>query len=211
MTFKAILWDVDGTLVDSEKLHYECLKDYCREKNIPIYLSENETQGVSLSEIWHMANIDNFVKNKETWIKDINNQYIKKISPHILREGISDLVKLLDQKGYIQVCVSSGEKEVVEANLVKTGIHHYMKFWISREDVIYPKPNPEPYLKACELLKLASQDAIVIEDSSIGVKAAKAAGIFTIAFANAENKIDAIYSADKVVNSTQEIREILII
>jgi HAD superfamily hydrolase (TIGR01509 family) len=210
MTLKAILWDVDGTLVDSEKLHYACLQQHCVNTNIPFVLTEAETLGVSLSDIWHIAKIHAYVKDKQAWVNTINRMYIDKISSRILRKGIASLIQFIHLNGYPQACVSNGEADVVKANLQKTGLSPYMKFWLTRDDVIHPKPHPEIYLNACQLLGLTSHEVIAVEDSLTGIKSAKSAGIFTVAIVDNKEKMKEHSLADAKVMTAEEIKKIII-
>lgn len=101
--------------------------------------------------------------------------------------------------------IASGSRRVlIESFLNKYQLNQLIMVIISAEDLQFPKPHPEVYLKALAGLDLSSREVIAIEDSNLGVEAAQTANIFTVGL-NMQNKSD--LKADLVVSKFQEISE----
>ncbi len=82
----------------------------------------------------------------------------------------------------LQACVSNSGRRVVEANIGAIAMPDALRFALSRDDVTHGKPHPEPYLRAAERLGVHPSACIVVEDSPVGARSGKAAGMVTIAW-----------------------------
>lgn len=180
---RAVLWDIDGTLMDSEPWHQNAMIEVCR------------GYGHELSEAMCMASVgvafrDHYARlhalrplpvTVDRWADEINALYVARVADVRPRAGAFALVEGFAARGLHQACVSNSGRAVVDANLAAMALPHF-RFSISRDDVANGKPHPEPYLRAAETLGLPPDACAVIEDSPTGARSAVAAGMLTIAW-----------------------------
>ena len=175
ITTAALLFDLDGTLVGTEKFDIKLLKTILKKYELDTNLN---FKGYNLDE--YLSNLTNdkilqkkikseFVSEYELILKniqiEINNELVK-----YLKIGISPLVAL----------VTANNKKLTKQILNKTGLSKYFEIIITCEDVKHQKPHPEPYLKAMKELNVSPENCIVFEDSEIGINSAQSAGIKTV-------------------------------
>mgnify|MGYP001614723318 CR=1 FL=1 len=175
ITTAALLFDLDGTLVGTEKFDIKLLKTILKKYELDTNLN---FKGYNLDE--YLSNLTNdkilqkkikseFVSEYELILKniqiEINNELVK-----YLKIGISPLVAL----------VTANNKKLTRQILNKTGLSKYFEIIITCEDVKHQKPHPEPYLKAMKELNVSPENCIVFEDSEIGINSAQSAGIKTV-------------------------------
>lgn len=180
---RAVLWDIDGTLVDSEPNHHRALVSACRAMGLQ--MTEDDGRrfvGVSYTDMYPMlSRFGRVTKSFEDLHEAILRDYVAHIDLVGPRDGAVELVERFAGLGLRQACVSNSPRPVIEANLRVLGLAH-LEFAVGREDVAVGKPNPEGYLLAARRLGLPPQACAVIEDSPTGARAAKTAGMLTIAW-----------------------------
>lgn len=184
---KAVLFDMDGVLFDSMKNHatawHEAMKQYgMRLSREEAYLHEGRTGAatiniVSQRERGYEADEEEIKRIYQTK-SDIFNQ-LPKADP---MPGAFEVLKKIKAAGLIPMVVTgSGQLSLLDK------LNHYFPGIFQRElmvtafDVKYGKPNPEPYLMALQKAGIQANEAVVIENAPLGVRAGVAAGIFTIA------------------------------
>lgn len=184
MSIKAIAWDIDGTLVDSEPLHHRAL------------LAGTAHFGTDLSDIpeerfrgIHMDAVFEEVKPRlpvnlgfEPWIERIREHYMASAGELRPIEGVLEAMDAATDYGLLQVCVSNSGRNIVDTNIDALGIADKLRFSISINDVLNGKPDPEPYLAAAERLQLAPTEMIAVEDSLTGAISARAAGMKVVGY-----------------------------
>lgn len=179
MTKKAVLWDMDGTLIDSEPLHARALKQAMATQGliIPDDLEQRVT-GLAADAVydWLCQELGLSVAF-EGWIALKYSAYLDRV--HQIRPFAKalELWRTLDRAGIAQAIVSNSDRRIVDANLTHAGIAKARQITVSRNDVRHGKPNPEPFLRAAWLLGTAPKDCIVLEDSPTGALAGLAAGM----------------------------------
>lgn len=198
----AIIWDIDGTLIDSEPLHQRALEAVCDSYNVDISdLAPDHFTGINIHQVWD-ALCARFPKTlqRADWESQINSFYGAN-APHLTEiPGAAETVRALANLGIRQAAVSNSNRIIVDANLDSLGIAQMLEFSFSLEDVSRPKPDPEPYLLALKRMGLAPHMAIAIEDSFSGVSSARAAQIHTLCYRSS-------HGADQVIQSLAEILE----
>lgn len=172
ITTTALLFDLDGTLVSTEKFDTKLLKTILKKYELDTSLNfRGYNLDEYLSALTNDKNLQKKIKSEfmseyELILKniqiEINNELVK-----YLRIGISPLVAL----------VTANNKKLTRQILNKTGLSKYFEIIITCEDVKHQKPNPEPYLKAIKELNVSPENCIVFEDSEIGINSAQSAGI----------------------------------
>lgn len=174
----AILFDMDGVIVDSNPTHTIALKQFCLKHGY------NLTDQQLREKIYGRANKD--------WIPNLFGEIPEKLRQEyadekeaLFREiyhdimpvdGLIDFLNLLDKEGIKRAIATSAPRANVDFTLSKTATGRYFNTILDEAFVTIGKPHPEIYLKSAVALGMAPEQCIVIEDSISGVKAGKAAG-----------------------------------
>lgn len=207
--YKVICWDIDGTLVDTEELHYSCLKRVCENGGYKLESSIYDLAGLSLFDLWDKFKLQEHFLSKEEWLKQIHSLYESHINDNFVRDGIREVLATIKNLDILQVAVSNGERRVVQANLKNCNLTSFFQASISRDDIQLPKPAPEAYLSALELIQVKPEDAIAVEDSPTGVQAAKSAGIKVVAFPNQHTMKMDFSNADHIIDHPFELVDLI--
>ncbi|MBI5346467.1 MAG: HAD family phosphatase [Chlamydiae bacterium] len=211
MNIKALLIDMDGVLVISEQKHFiawqKVLDTY---KILHTNFEYQDVVGVADNDIAKMF-IDRF--SLPITVEELCNLK-KEFFIDSMVEGIHSpkgrdrFLKEAKNK-YLLAVVSSSSRREIEAVLKRENILNYFSFFIGAEDTHRHKPFPDPYLLALEKTKLSSMEAIAIEDSPSGIKAALKANVKVLAISSYMNS----YSDDlqvKFYKDFNEVREVLL-
>ncbi|TIN09379.1 HAD family phosphatase [Mesorhizobium sp.] len=182
MTPKAVFWDMDGTLVDSEPLHEAALIAALHSVGIaaPANLHER-VLGIAAWPVYEMLR-DEFGLGLafDDWIVRKYDHYLPMAETLKPRPGAIEIYNELRALGVAQAVVSNSDRLVVDANLRMVGLFYPGMKTISRNDVREGKPHAEPFLRAAWLAGVDPADAVAVEDSVTGSTAGLAAGMKTI-------------------------------
>jgi HAD superfamily hydrolase (TIGR01509 family) len=203
--YKAVLWDIDGTLIDTEGLHFRILEKLCEERGHLLPCAPEEIAGLSVYKIWDALDLSRSFSTQESWIEAMHSRYFHHLQEGLLRSGIKEALNKIHQAGLVQIAVSNGNRQMVDMNLKQTGISSYFSHTISCDDVVNPKPDPEPYQKALDYLNIEGDQAVAVEDTLVGIIAAKKAFLTTFAFPNAHTQHLNFELADFVIEHPKEI------
>ncbi|WP_306260470.1 HAD family phosphatase [Pararhizobium sp. IMCC21322] len=186
MGIKAVLWDIDGTLVDSEPLHLKALLAVCMQYNADISdLPDDTFIGVNLNGVWDALKRRFPAElTRGVWTKAIDDHYVRQSETLHAMPGAIETIKSLHGLGIRQAAVSNSGRKVVDTNLEFLRTNGIFEFSISLDDVSEAKPDPEPYLQAMSKMEIEPSQALAIEDSHSGAKSAKAAGLTLVAYNN---------------------------
>lgn len=175
---KAVIFDMDGVLIDSLPEHYRTLRNMFSELGVRYDISEYETMDITagvmnliprvLKEHNKKANVKPLIKKRESMIN------INKIH---LNPGVLKLLKALKKNKYKTAVASGGTRHFVISALKKNKIRRYFDAVVTGEDHVRKKPHPDIFLTAARKLKVKPRECLVIEDSHDGVTAAKRAGM----------------------------------
>jgi len=184
-TVKAILWDMDGTIMSTEKLHAQAIYDVLRLVR-PIYPSIHEIEELVVGKTdfhaYELLNISElsileFIDQKNTLLRA---KFFNCPHEDILLPAVADLISEIANSGLKQVIVTSSEKEAAHISLQHLKLQHFFDHIITREDTEKNKPDPMPYFHALNILSLEAKDVIIFEDSPTGLAAAMATQALTI-------------------------------
>ncbi|MCZ8543690.1 HAD family phosphatase [Mesorhizobium qingshengii] len=179
---KAVFWDMDGTLVDSEPLHEAALVAAMRSVGLvpPPDLHER-VLGVAAWPVYEMMR-DEFGLDLpfDDWIVRKYEHYLPLVESLKPRPGAIEIFSDLRARGVAQAVVSNSDRMIVDANLRMVGLTYPGMKTISRNDVHDGKPHPEPFLRAAYLAGVDPAHAVAIDDSWPGAMAGLAAGMKTI-------------------------------
>ncbi|MGF1476025.1 MAG: HAD family hydrolase [Geminicoccaceae bacterium] len=182
LTRPAILWDMDGTLVDSEPLHEAALVQALRHVDLsPPEEFHKHIVGRDAREVhaWCRQHLGLELELRD-WLRLKYRTYFASVARLKPRSGAVDLFNELSTEGFAQAVVSNSDRMIVSANLDTVGLTDPGLITVSRNDVRDGKPLPEPYLRAAWLLQVDPKDCVVVEDSVTGAKAGLAAGMRTL-------------------------------
>jgi len=186
--YQAVIFDLDGTLVDSMWIWEQIDIDFLKERghDLPEDL-QKDIEGSSFSEtalyFKERFNLEEDVETiKRIWIDMANNFYAEKIK---LKKGIQELLDLFKEKGIKMGIATSNSRELAEEVLKRNGVRDYFEVLVTSCDVKKGKPEPDVFLKAAELMHMDPDDCLVFEDTHAGVLAGKAAGMDVIAIYDA--------------------------
>lgn len=208
--FKAFIFDLDGVLIDTEPVFFEHMKGFLESKNFDISnLKFTDVVGTDAQSRFKALSkkIPNFYKDIDTFrseFKKFKKDY-KFDYKTVVFDGVYDILEDLKNKGYKIALASSSYKDTIKKVMDELNFYHYFDFVISGEDLKESKPNPEIYLKTVEELGLIPDECLVVEDSTTGIKAAKSAGLYTVAIKDKKFYIDQS-QADICISSISELK-----
>lgn len=204
---KAILWDNDGVLVDTEKFYYQSTKEILSKYDVDL-TKDLYIQNLLINSCgaWHLIP-ENKLPNRDisSLRAERNLRYSELIkSSGLLIDGVTETLENLHRK-YKMAVVTSCIKTHFDLIHSSTNIIQYFDFVLTREAYKVSKPDPEPYLLAVEKLALPKEECLVIEDSQRGLIAAHAAGIQCWIIPNEFTRDLDFSLAAKVLNNISEV------
>jgi beta-phosphoglucomutase len=204
MNDKAVLWDLDGTLVDSEEFHWLSWRDTVRAEGIELtydqFLASFGQRNDRILPVWLGADVD---AGRVRRIGDEKEaEYRRLAETHGLTPlpGAREWLSALKTAGWNQAIASSAPRLNVVMMLRVAGLDDCFDAIVSADDVTAGKPDPQVFLKAAEKLGVTPSRCIVVEDAAAGVEAAHRAGMRCIGVKK-HGRVD----ADLFVNSLADL------
>ena len=204
---KAVIFDMDGVIVDSEPINYEVIRITFEKAGVKIskkeFIEEWIVKGTGSREAIKRHNIkmssEDLQKIKKKIYLDILKRKVK-LKPNAKRT----IINL--HKKYKLALASQGHRYNIDIIVKKFKLSKFFQAIIGKQDVNKGKPNPEIFLKASKELKVKPEECLVIEDTEKGIIAAKRAGMICIAVPDTwTKKYNDFSKADLVVNLLGEI------
>jgi beta-phosphoglucomutase len=204
---RAVLWDLDGTLVDSEEYHWQAWRDAMAAEGVRItrdqFLETFGWRNDSIIPRWLGAeatpeHVERIGAAKEANYRSLVRRYGIAPSP-----GADVWVRRLHREGWLQAVASSAPRLNIEVVLEVLGLASCFEAIVSAEDVQRGKPDPEVFLLAASRLGVEASRSIVVEDARAGVEAAQRAGMRSIGL----TRSGASLGADVEVGSLRELPE----
>jgi HAD superfamily hydrolase (TIGR01509 family) len=206
---KAVIFDMDGVIIDSEPFHWEVNKKNFYTLGIEVPEKEYENYiGVSNVNMWTE------IKKKHGLLQPVEQLVNMQVSGNIdfmKRErfdpidGVIDFIVELKSRNTALAIASSSPNIIIGMVLNGFGIKKYFDVIVSGEDFENGKPAPDIFLKAASLLKISPEQCIVIEDSTHGVDAARAAGMKCLGFSNKNSLNQDLKNADSVFKTFRDL------
>lgn len=196
MLVKAVLFDMNGVIVNDESLHKQAFQKSLEEINLSLTSKQYNDYFIGRTDR------DGFVDFLTAAKKDFNQNLIKELmfkkgqayqqlaqnnlTPY---PGVIDFIKSLFEAGLSLGLVTSSTRVETEIVLSTLKINHFFSKTVTFDDIKIGKPNPEGYLKAANLLNTEASNCLVIEDAPSGILAAKKAGMKILAVTNTHSQL----------------------
>ena len=183
-TVRAVLWDMDGTLIDSEEFHWISWRETLQKEGVPItqeqFLATFGQRNDSiipqlLGTTATPERIERISTAKEKLYRDLVRRHGMKPLP-----GVAVWLERLHETGWLQAIGSAAPCANIEVVLKALSAAHLFQAIVSAEDVQHGKPDPQVYLVAASRLGAPPERSIVVEDAFAGVQAARRAGMHSI-------------------------------
>jgi HAD superfamily hydrolase (TIGR01509 family) len=208
MKIKGIIFDMDGVISDTQKLHSSVESGILRRYGIKITPNEitEKYSGVKTREFFddllkkqdQEYNLDLLMAEKWSQMEKFASESVDAI------DGSVELIKRLSSSGYALAVASSSNLKYVKTVLSVLGVIDYFSFIVGGDMVTQGKPNPECFLLASSKIQIPPESCLVIEDGVSGMQAAKTGGMKCIGLVKDTNKI---YPTSNLVTSLSEITQ----
>ncbi|WP_027107634.1 HAD family hydrolase [Lacticigenium naphthae] len=181
---KAVIFDMDGLMFDTETIYYQANQAAADEINMPFDYGTYEKYIGTADEVFfaglykqHESKelVDLFIEKSELAVKEMMQN-----RPVPLKKGLIPLLDYLKKNNIKRIVASSSQRELVEFLLKKNKISHFFDEITGGDEVVNSKPAPDIFLKSLEKLGTDPKETLILEDSLNGVRAANAAEMLVI-------------------------------
>ena len=208
---KAVLFDMDGVIVDTEPLHHKAYHNMFKDVNIEISDSLYESfTGQSTLNICKQLVTKFKLPLAPTTLVDIKRDHFKHLFEHdkelSLIDGVLDCIQDYYNKGLTLVLASSASMPNIDRIFERFNLNQYFVAKLSGADLKASKPHPEIFINAAKASGFKPNECMVIEDSTNGITAAKAANIYCVGYKSKHSKNQDYSKADFVISSFNEIK-----
>ena len=207
---KAVLFDMDGVIIDTEPLHQKAYFGMFDAVNIAVTEAHYQTfTGQSTSNVCRQlceqfgldVHPEQLVQTKRTIFKDL---FVNDTSLQLL-DGVLELIQDYHANGLTLVLASSASMQTITSVFDRFELDQYFTAKLSGADLQASKPHPEIFIKAAEIAGIMRKNCLVIEDSTNGIQAAKEAGIYCVGYQSVHSKNQDYTLADMVISDFKEI------
>ncbi|GLB47871.1 HAD family hydrolase [Neptunitalea lumnitzerae] len=215
MKLKHIIFDFDGTLADSEALHFKGWNETLKPYNVQ--LDDFEHYLKTYAGIPTPANAKSFIDmfNLPMTVEEFSEKrehtfhtLLKAHEPEFMPYAIETL-NFFKDRGYPLYLVTGSPRLTIDIIFEKTGLNKYFEFEVTRSDVTHSKPHPESYITAIEKIGDTPESMIVFEDTNSGVTAAKAANLRCFAVQHDVEAHANLNAADKIFTNLKDATDFL--
>lgn len=203
---KAILWDNDGVLVDTERLYFQATREILARAGANLtqemFVEYSLTKGKS---VWHLAAEKGTPPDQVDRMREERNARYGQLlrEEDTVIEGVAETLPKLHQ--FAMGIVTTSRREHFDIIHRASGLLQYFAFILTREDYEKTKPDPEPYLRGLEKMGVERSECVVIEDSKRGLTAATRAGLRCLVIPTALNRGDDFSEAYRVLNTITDV------
>lgn len=195
---RAIVFDMDGVLIDARDWHYEALNRALRLFGYEIELEEHLSTFDGLPTARKLAMLSEtrglppalhpeINRLKQAFTMELVSERCQPMSHH------RDALARLKEAGFLLGVASNAIRASVDTMMEKAELAGFLDVTMSNEDVVLPKPHPDIFLKCCARLGVKPNEAVVVEDSEYGVQSASSAGCHVLRVASVDEvKLDTI-------------------
>jgi len=208
MNVSAVIFDLDGTVLDNEDEYGASFKKVLESlgaKDIPDY---PHVRGIGVKENWPVL-IEKYKiktnKSAEELARQTQEEYLKKIDAVTIKEGLEDFVDSLKGRGIKTALATSNDFWIVEEIFEKLKLGSFFDMVTTGEEARFKKPAPDLFLVAADKLGVPPAECLVIEDAASGIAAAHAAGMKAVGLAQNDGQKKELQGADIIVKDYAEI------
>jgi len=211
-THVAVIFDMDGVLIDSVKIHWQAMNEvlgaygiHVADEELPKYIGRPQRSQLEQLSNENGVELDYDTINQRTTA--IKRVLLENIQP---KEGVVQLLTLLKDSNIPMAIATSNNRDEMEMRLTDAGIIDFFSKFVTEDDVTEHKPNPAVYLEAAKQLDADPSSCVVFEDAPAGVQAAKNANMTCIAVQTPFAKASDLKVADAVIASLADVNMSLI-
>ena len=209
---KAIFWDNDGVLVDTEHLYFEASRDALRQVEIELSLAQFVHLTLDLGQSPLTLAAQQGISNEHI---EVLRQHKNRRYAELLENGAEPMHGAVETLAalhgkVVMAIVTSSRRDHFDLIHRNNGLLEYFDFILTREDYRHSKPNPEPYLKALQLSGLRAEECLVIEDTRRGLEAAHQAGLRCVVLPNRLAPYNSFDDAFQVIRNLLEVQQLVL-
>lgn len=205
---KAVIFDMDGTMINNTAAHKEAWKEFCSRNDIKLSDSDYNKKIAGLKNDQILANlfgkgltanqIKSYANYKESVYRELYKPKLEEVP------GLTEIILKLKKLDIKLAIATTAPKENREFALRKLGLKSYFDIILGEENVKKGKPDPEIYIKTAKILDVNPTSCIVFEDSPAGLKSGKDAGMKVVALTTSHSKKE-LTGADLIIENFSKL------
>lgn len=205
---KAVMFDMDGVLVDTEWFYNRRRCAYLETKGF-VFDEIPDLSGTNDIYVWEYFEPDDAQRRAE-----LKREYVEQYMPahpvpydELKNKDAKPVMEALRERGVVSAIASSGQPEMIEELVEAADLRDVLVATVSGHEVAAFKPDPAVYLRTMELLGVAPEECLVVEDSPLGIEAGRRAGCRTLALRPREGVSLDQSKADRIIDSLWDLLE----